>query len=112
VFLYTRGDGHAQLFLGRQLIRYGVYVGGALMLVLSIGTGALWLAILLGVASVLYMKKFWVRFWQVSKIKKMPIRMVGLILLPLVVALGDGAKMCGWPVGVAERLAGKIAPTS
>lgn len=111
VFFYTRGDGHAQLFLSRQLIRYGVYLGAALMLVLGIETGAFWPVILLGAASVLYMKKFWVRFWQFSNIKKMPIRIIGLTLMPLVIALGDIAKMCGWPVGVIERLVGKIAPT-
>jgi alkylated DNA nucleotide flippase Atl1 len=33
---------------------------------------------------------------------------IGFVLLVPVVMYGDIAKMCGWPVGVYERLSGKV----
>lgn len=107
LYKYTRGDGQGQLWLGRQLIRYGVYGGSLLWFCFSLAVQP-WLLVILGVGLVVYMIKFWLRFFEFSKEKNHLFKVGGLIGLPLVVALGDVAKMIGWPIGVWQRLQGKI----
>ncbi|HYE60328.1 MAG TPA: glycosyltransferase [Candidatus Kapabacteria bacterium] len=102
LFGYTRSDGHAKLFLHRQLIRYTVY--GVSILFALYGQ---W--IILGVGVLIYMWKFWRRWWMFTKAKSLFFRTIGFLYVPLLVALGDGAKMLGWIVGVWERRSGKVA---
>ena len=107
LYKYTKGDGHGKLWLNRQLIRYGVYGGSLAMLALALA-GYYWLFAALALGFAVYMEKFWKRSWQFTKQKPLPFRLAGLVLTPLVVAFGDAAKMCGWPVGVIDRRTGKI----
>lgn len=107
LYKYTKGDGHGKLWTNRQLTRYGVYGGSLLMLILAFG-GDYWLLLVLLAGLCIYMYKFWRRFWQFSRAKSMSFRIFGMILMPLIVAYGDVAKMCGWPVGVIDRWTGKI----
>lgn len=107
LYNYTRSDAHGKLFYGRQVVRYGVYGGLALLLIASLQSSALWLwPIILG--GVLYMHKFWLRLLSFSAVKKIPSRMLGVVLLPLIIGLGDVAKMVGFAVGLLERWSGKI----
>jgi len=62
-----------------------------------------WLLLILGIGLIGYMLKFWLRFFEFCKSKNLLFKVVGLFSLPLVVALGDIAKMVGWPVGVCQR---------
>lgn len=107
LFDYTRSDGHGKLWLHRQLIRYGVYGGAIVLIILSV-LYTWWLLVLLFVAGVGYMEKFWRRYLTFAKELPFDRCMAGFILLPFIIAIGDVAKMCGWPVGVYERLSGKI----
>lgn len=107
LFRYTRGDGHANLWLKRQLIRYVVYIGAIIILLLSyLFSPYLLLLIFLGMLA--YMKKFWVRWLEFNQDKGMAFILGGLILVPVIIAYGDIAKMCGWPTGVIQRLKGQI----
>jgi glycosyltransferase involved in cell wall biosynthesis len=109
LFGYTRSDGHGKLWLHRQLIRYGAY-GGALVLVYLALTvrGYVISLLVLTIWAVEYTVKFSRRWLFFSKGKSMTFRIVGFLLLPFIIVLGDLAKMCGWPVGVYERKIGKI----
>lgn len=104
LFRYTKSDGHGKLFLGRQLLRYAVYLGAIALLV----WGSLWSLTALAVGMCLYSYKFWTRWWSFTKTKALPYRLAGSLCVPLVLALGDVAKMAGWPIGVVERYTGKI----
>ena len=107
LFKYTKSDGHAGLWLHRQLIRYFTYLVTVVLIYWSFVSNYLWgLLILAGL--VIYMRKFWIR-WQVFvQDKSLSYKLAGLIILPLIIAWGDLAKMCGWPVGVFERWTKKI----
>lgn len=106
LFRYTKSDGHGKLWFNRQLIRYAVYFLSLALLFLSFARPWLLLLLLFGV--VVYVRKFWLRYWSFSVKKPWTFRITGLLLMPFVVAFGDAAKMCGWPLGVYERLTGKI----
>lgn len=107
LYKYTRGDGHGKLWLNRQLTRYGVYLGSLLLIILA-ARGEYWLILFFLAGLVIYMKKFWIRWLEFTKDRPALFRLVGIICLPFVIAYGDVAKMCGWPVGVYERRTGKI----
>lgn len=107
LYKYTKSDGHGKLWPGRQLIRYGVYTG-AIVAVLLAALYTWWLLAVLLAAGLGYMNKFWKRFSVFSKNISFGTRIIGFILLPTIIALGDIAKMCGWPIGVYERLVGKV----
>ena len=106
-YLYARGDGKANLWLKRHLIRYlvyfalapGIFVAGALL------HPALWLLYLLGVAGYLYqpyrrlptvMRRAPDRSWSVW--------LYCIVMIPLIRLAGDVAKMIGYPVGWRWRL--------
>ncbi len=107
LYRYTKSDGHGKLHIKRQLIRYAVY---GTLLVCLLAVPSLWsywlVPVLLGAA--MYMKKFWQRLAVYSAGRSMIFRAVGMILVPVVVGYGDLAKMIGYPVGVVERLTGKV----
>lgn len=107
-YLYARGDGKANLWFKRHLIRYltyfaltpGILVAGALI------HPALWLLYLIGVAEYLYlplrrlpdvMRRAPERTWEVW--------LSCIVMIPLIRLTGDVAKMIGYPVGWRWRLA-------
>lgn len=106
LFRYTRSDGHGKLWLGRQLIRYFIYSASLLLLYLSL-IDALFLGILF-LGLVVYIRKFWIRWFEFSRSLGTVKMMAGFTLVPLVIAFGDVAKMAGWPIGVVQRWKGKI----
>jgi len=106
LFRYTKSDGHGKLWPRRQFIRYFIYSVSLLLLYLSLIDALFLGALLLGL--VVYMKKFWIRWFEFSRNLGIIKISVGFILVPLVIASGDIAKMAGWPVGVYERWTGKI----
>ena len=107
LFGYTRSDGHGKLWFSRQVTRYVVYLASLFLAYFTIKFSIIFLLILL-VGMLVYMKKFWLRWSDFSKILPISKRIFGFMFLPFVVALGDVAKMCGWPIGVYERKSGKI----
>ena len=107
LFRYTKSDGHGKLWLNRHLIRYFTYFGGAFLVYLSFKINQQ-LLLLLVVLALLYMKKFWLRWYEYTRAKNIFFFIAGFIFLPVVIFVGDIAKICGWPVGVIERYTGKI----
>jgi glycosyltransferase involved in cell wall biosynthesis len=107
LYKYTKSDGHGDLWLDRQLIRYAVY-SVSIILLLNAVSGrdyAFWMLII-GLS--LYINKFWQRWFVFARALPLAKKFSGFLLMPSIIAFGDVAKMCGWPVGVYERLTGKI----
>ena len=98
---YARGDGHGHLFSGRHAIRYGAYVLG---LGLAARSRHSRLArILLPIGMYLHMRKFLFRV-QEEKPLVGPFGMAASYgLVPVIVVVGDVAKMIGYPQGLWER---------
>ena len=107
-YFYARGDGKANLFFKRHLIRYGTYLVGLPILlagmVSSVGllVVSCWLLLLMGFVA--YHKTPYGRLmqlWQnLSRIEKLK----AALLVPVIRVVGDVAKMLGYPVGVLWRM--------
>ncbi len=101
-FRYARGDGKAGLFARRHALRYATYVGLGLALKRQHARELLFTAIL-GVA---YVARPLVRLRARDRAIGLRAR-DSLAIVPLVItlrALGDGAKMVGYPVGLCWRI--------
>lgn len=109
-YRYARGDGKADLWRKRHAVRYGTYlVALPLLLLLTFGHHPLWsLALLAGVAAycrrpVLRLRRQWAGYrWSQ--------RLAALLLIPVIRATGDVAKMLGYPAGWRWRLANRHRP--
>lgn len=106
-YLYARGDGKADLWLKRHIIRYATYlVAGPLMVLLALRVHkGFWLALLAGMA--LYLAQPYRRLPQVLQRTgyTQPEHMAQAALwVPVIRIIGDIAKMIGYPVGVWWRL--------
>jgi glycosyltransferase involved in cell wall biosynthesis len=96
-YLYARGDGKANLWFTRHLIRYATYALAALLLWRR-GPGVLMLL----VGGVFYTRRPYARLRLNGLASKD--RAYAVSLVPIVRLVGDVAKMLGYPVGVAWRL--------
>jgi glycosyltransferase involved in cell wall biosynthesis len=103
-FWYARGDGVANLWPLRHLIRYGAYLAAALLLGVALGRKRPWL--LLGLApGVLAYTRAPLRRLRVRAPNLGPGALAAAtLLIPLIRVVGDLAKMFGYPVGVLRRL--------
>lgn len=98
-YRYARGDGKAGLWRRRHALRYGAYGAGALLWSVP-GTSRMRSALLLGFLC--YNGRFFRRAWL--RRPEDPGRMLLLLGgVPVVVVVGDLAKMAGYPVGVTWR---------
>jgi glycosyltransferase involved in cell wall biosynthesis len=100
-FNYARGDGHANLWPKRHLLRYAAYLVGPFLLTRRrhrrLARGALlagWLA---------YQAKFFRRLVRIPPSASPVERLGGFARVPLIVSVGDLAKMVGYAVGTVER---------
>lgn len=102
-FNYARGDGHANLWPRRHLLRYLAYGIGALVLLRFQRPPAL--ALLLA-GWLGYQLKFLRRLLRIPPSPSRFERLRAFVYLPLVLVIGDVAKMAGYAVGSWERVAG------
>lgn len=103
-YRYARGDGKANLWLKRHLLRYFTYLV-ALPLLLSFSYTSLLLALplwLLGTLAMFYTpyKRLLPLVDRLSFVQ----RLVAYAWVPIIRVMGDVAKMLGYPVGVWWRL--------
>jgi glycosyltransferase involved in cell wall biosynthesis len=106
-YCYARGDGKANLFLKRHIIRYLTY-GVAAPLVLVAGLlfhPLLWLLYIPGAVYYLYQPYRRLRILG-RRPENQPLRgsLSTIFYIPLIRIVGDVAKMIGYPVGVVWRL--------
>jgi glycosyltransferase involved in cell wall biosynthesis len=103
-YQYARGDGKADLFLRRHLIRYLTYFGALPLIVVAALIGSpCWL--LFGVAGMAYMLAAPYRrlpgLWRDLSAGQ---KLLAALWVPIIRVSGDWAKMLGYPVGVLWRL--------
>ncbi|MFQ6014573.1 MAG: glycosyltransferase [Anaerolineae bacterium] len=111
-YCYARGDGKADLWRKRHLIRYLTYlVAGPLLLALMVRQGPVWgLIPILGAAAMLWTpyKRLIPMIGPLSSLDKLKT----ILLVPIIRLTGDVAKMVGYPVGVWWRLSTRAIVTS
>lgn len=105
-YRYARGDGKADLWRKRHVIRYLTYLG-ALPAIAGLGLGwSRWLWGLAVLGGIVYLRRPYQRLPQVwqhtdrDAVCKTPLNVLRvLLLIPLIRVVGDLAKMHGYPVG-------------
>lgn len=106
-YLYARGDGKADLWRKRHLIRYVTYlIAAPLLLGLALWVHPIFWGILL-IAALVYLaqpyRRLPVVMRQLSSYRSLDWLYVAL-LIPVIRVVGDVAKMIGYPVGWRWRL--------
>ena len=104
-YRYARGDGKADLWRCRHALRYGAYLAGLVLLASGLGCGRRRLRaparLLLILGGVAYLRRPFIRLTQASASGRD--RLLAAPLIPLARALGDVAKMLGYPAGLWWR---------
>lgn len=100
-YLYARGDGKANLWPRRHIIRYLTYVLAPLASVLGFWYKRTWLAA--AICAGLYLYRPYRRLARDLDGLTLPEQFLAIVLVPILRGVGDVAKMCGYPVGLAWR---------
>ncbi|MGH2538075.1 MAG: glycosyltransferase [Candidatus Promineifilaceae bacterium] len=102
-YRYARGDGKAGLWPRRHAVRYLTYFFGLPALLAMAARGRLlgWLGLL--AAAGLYCRRPAQRLWPLTAGWPPGRRLAGLALIPVILLVGDLAKMAGYPAGVCWR---------
>lgn len=104
-YRYARGDGKAELFLKRHLLRYFIYgVFGPAGVALARRWPILW-PVLVACGLGYVWKAYRRLFFYFEEFKGLPTRgkIAAVAWVPVIRATGDLAKMAGYPVGVRWR---------
>jgi len=101
-YRYGRGDGKADLWRKRQVIRYLTYLGLPLGLVAARRWPWLLGPLLLAFAA--YLRRPYARLWPLLPAMPWSARLSALAWVPAIRLIGDVAKMAGYPVGLRWRL--------
>lgn len=109
-YRYARGDGKADLWRKRHVIRYLTYlVLLPLLLLLSVLHHPLWLlGLLLGIVAYSWrpLRRLRAQWQDIGWAS----RLWAVLLVPVIRATGDAAKMLGYPVGLLWRRAHRNEP--
>ncbi len=103
-FNYASGDGQAGLFTRIHFIRYFTYLVVVPLGVFAALTVSPWLwalGLLAGFAYIRTPIRRLVRVWSPLSVME---RLSALALIPVIRVVGDIAKMCGYPMGVWQRI--------
>lgn len=114
-YRYARGDGKADLWRKRHLIRYAIYLLALpLLMVLALDTShplrATLAALLLGAGVVAYCFRPWIRLRTLGQDLSWGEWLQAAVWVPILRAAGDGAKMVGYPVGLGWRIRRRHQP--
>jgi len=105
-YRYARGDGKANLFLKRHLLRYFTYLV-FLPLMLKLIRTYPWLSLPFWCIGLGYLKTpYWRLFCHFPEFQALalPRKALALTYVPLIRLTGDLAKMCGYPPGLWWRI--------
>lgn len=103
-YRYARGDGKADLWRLRHLVRYSTYlVALPMILALAATQSPAWLGLLVAGAAVMLFTPFRRLAPQLPSLSLRQ-RVSALLWVPIIRVTGDLAKMIGYPVGVLWRL--------
>ena len=98
---YARGDGHGHLFPARHAVRYLAYAVGLALAARSRRSRLARIVLSLGIYK--HMSKFLSRVREERPIPGMVGTTASYGLVPVIVVVGDVAKMIGYPQGLWER---------
>ena len=101
-FRYARGDGKAGLWPKRHAVRYLTYAGLLGMIAVGKRGSPAWPLII--AAAGYYLRRPYARLRPTLGALSRAQRAEAIVLVPLIRAVGDAAKLCGYPVGVTWRL--------
>jgi len=103
-YLYARGDGKANLWLKRHLMRYATYligVPGIAVLGTKINP---WFFVLYVLGGMAYTRTPYRRLWPKLRALTPANKLKAIAFVPIIRVVGDVAKMIGYPVGVVWRI--------
>ncbi|MHB9032685.1 MAG: glycosyltransferase [Anaerolineae bacterium] len=101
-YRYSRGDGKANLYLYRHLLRYTVYFGLLVSIVLAFAVHPVFLVITAITLALILGRSLRRIIPELRHLTWMD-RLNALLWLPIITFTGDAAKMIGYPAGVAWR---------
>jgi glycosyltransferase involved in cell wall biosynthesis len=101
-FRYARGDGKADLWRKRHAVRYATYA--TLVLLIGLGGRGRWLWPVALAGGGIYLRRPYQRLSATLPPLSPAQRLTAIIAVPIIRAVGDVAKMCGYPVGVLWRI--------
>ncbi|HEY64710.1 MAG TPA: glycosyltransferase [Caldilineae bacterium] len=109
-YRYARGDGKADLWRKRHLVRYTTYLVAtpALTILGLVHTPWWWGLLLLG--GLIYCRRPWQRLTHYWRDLTPWQRLQAIALVPIIRLVGDVAKMIGYPVGLAWRFRHRHRP--
>ncbi|MCA9930947.1 MAG: glycosyltransferase [Anaerolineales bacterium] len=107
-YAYARGDGKANLWPKRHLIRYVTYLVGLPFLLWLIWKEKVagWVMLFAGTA--VYCQRPAQRLWKNTWGWRPPARLRAFALIPIIRLVGDIAKMIGYPAGLWWRWRNKV----
>ncbi|MCL4369141.1 MAG: glycosyltransferase [Actinobacteria bacterium] len=100
-YQYARGDGKADLYLKRHLIRYATYTLAPIALIAGFWYNLIWLGLLLAAAAYLYGPYRQLSRWLGGL--SLADKLLAALWVPVIRLVGDAAKMAGYPVGYRWR---------
>jgi glycosyltransferase involved in cell wall biosynthesis len=107
-YLYARGDGKADLFLKRHLIRYATYLVAlpALLIGLIAGAPLIKMLSVIGLIAgfIVYTRSPYRRLVTLARDLPLREKIKTALLVPVIRIAGDVAKMIGYPVGLWWRV--------
>ncbi len=103
-YLYARGDGKANLWLKRHLVRYATYLVAiplslALVPTVPVVSIIMWLVGAYGLFGTPYLRLF--HSWKNLTVAD---KLIAFLYVPVVRIAGDVAKMIGYPMGILWRI--------
>lgn len=112
-YLYARGDGKANLWLKRHLIRYGTYLIGVPAVAFASAITP-WFLLLYVAGAALYLKRPYQRLIPIMRttLARRSDRLQAIGWVPIIRVAGDLAKMIGYPAGVRWRWQNRRRPVS
>lgn len=103
-YRYARGDGKANLWLCRHLIRYLTYLAAMPLLIALVLLHSPWWGLSLLAGGVFMFSPPFKRLWPMTRDRSVLRRFRAFVWVPVIRVAGDVAKMVGYPVGVCWRL--------
>lgn len=103
-YLYARGDGKANLWLKRHLVRYATYlIGLPVLIALTLAVGPAALTLWAAAGAFMFFTPY-KRLAPMLRDLSLPGRLAAIGWVPVIRVAGDVAKMIGYPVGTVWRL--------
>jgi GT2 family glycosyltransferase len=109
-YRYARGDGKADLFLKRHILRYLIYlVFAPLIILLARRWKSFWLVLLFAGEGYVFKPHRRLILGEIQGWQKLTLsqKIQTLLLVPLIRLTGDVAKMLGYPVGLLWRFSNR-----